>query len=42
VYGIRVIEGDSMAEVSKSLKEAITSRKPDESKAPVEGKGKGN
>jgi len=42
VYGIGVVEGDSMAEVSKSLKEAITGKKPDESKAPVEGRGEGN
>lgn len=42
VYGIDVIEGDSMVEVSKSLKEAIAGRKPNESKAPAEGKGEGN
>jgi DNA-directed RNA polymerase subunit RPC12/RpoP len=41
VYGIEVIEGDSMAEVSKSLKEAIAGKKAAGSEAPAGAKGEG-
>jgi len=42
VYGIEVIEGESMAEVSKGLHNAIAGKKPDEGKAPSEGKVEGS